>query len=336
MAERRRHWSRERALLVAGAFGLVLLPPLAELAGEGFFVSTAARVLIYALAAASLDLIVGYGAMVSFGHAAFVGIGAYVVAIASFHAGEGTDFIDGLVGGSEQALLLWPLAMLVAGVAAALIGAICLRTSGIHFIMITLAFAQMAYFFFVSLEAYGGDDGLPFYGRNQLPGLDLGDDTTFYYVCLALLAAFLYLSRRLVGARFGMVIRGCRQNERRMRALGFATYRYKLAAFVIAAMGAGLAGALLANKSEFVDPGLLHWPLSGTLLVMVILGGMGTLYGPLLGAAAFLLLEELIAAYTEHWMLYFGPLLVLVVLFARRGLWGLLAGGAAAAGGGGR
>lgn len=313
-------------IITAAALGLLVLPYVAEAMGEGFVVSQVTRMLIYALAAASLDLLVGYGGMVSLGHAAFFGLGAYVTAILSFHAGDGTLFAAWpmVIEGSNQGLVTWVLSMLVAALVALGIGAICLRTTGIHFIMITLAFAQMLFFFFVSLEKYGGDDGLGFYGRNTLPGLDINDDTQFYYVCLALLAAFLFIAHRLVRSRFGMVIRGARQNERRMHALGFPVFRYKLTMFVIAAAGAALAGALMANKSEFVSPELLHWTLSGQLLVMVILGGMGTLFGPVLGAFVFLVLEDVLVAYTEHWMVYFGPFLILMVLFSRGGLWGFL------------
>jgi branched-chain amino acid transport system permease protein len=189
--------------------------------------------------------------------------------------------------------------------------------------MITLAFAQMLYYFFVSLEAYGGDDGLSLFSRNTFAGMDTGDDTHFYYLCLVLLCLFLFFSHRLVHSRFGMVIRGCRENDRRMNALGFPTYRYKLACFIIAGAGAGLAGALIANQTEYVSPGLIHWTRSGEILVMVLLGGMGTLFGPVLGAAALLLLEEIVAIYTEHWMVYLGPFLIVVVLFARRGIYGI-------------
>jgi len=195
-----------------------------------------------------------------------------------------------------------------------------------HFIMITLAFAQMGYYFFISLEGYGGDDGLSLWARNTLPGIDLADDTSFYYLCLVALALFLFLSYKLVHSRFGRVIRGCKENELRMEVLGFATYRYKLVCFTIAGGGAGLAGALLANQSEFVSPGLLQWTHSGELLVMVILGGMGSLLGPVLGAITLLSLEEILSAYTEHWMVFLGPVLVIVILFAKRGLYGLLTG----------
>lgn len=316
---------RRTLLLVTSMLLLAALPGIAHLAGEPFLVSVASRMLIFGLAAASLDLILGYGGMVSFGHAAWLGVGAYVVGILSTHASE-DSLLLGFLPGTHSAWLAWPLATALSGLAAMLVGSLALRTSGVHFIMITLAFAQMLFFFFQSLEGYGGDDGLGLWERSRVPGLDLHDDISFYYVCLVLLVAFLLLARRLVNSRFGMVVRGCKQNERRMRALGFATFRYKLVCFGIAGAGAGLAGALLANHTEFVSPAVMHWTRSGELMVMVILGGMGTLFGPVLGAIALLALEESLAAWTEHWMIVLGPLLVLVVLFARRGLWGWLTG----------
>lgn len=320
--------TRKFVLLAIGFILLLGLPPLAQLSGEPYLISLFSRILIYALAAASLDLILGYGGLVSLGHAAFFGIGAYVTAILSFHNYEGVALIPWPVtlAGHASALVAWPLAVLVAGLLAALIGALSLRTSGMHFIMITLAFSQMLYYFFVSLEAYGGDDGLSLSSRNTLPGLDLAKDTHFYYLCLILLGTFLVCAYRLVHSRFGMVIRGCRENEKRMQALGFPTFRYKLVCFVIAGAAAGLAGALIANQTEYVSPGLMHWSRSGVILIMVLLGGSGTLFGPVLGAATFLLLEEFLPIYTEHWMLYLGPFLIVVVLFARHGIYGILAG----------
>ena len=320
--------SRKSISLACSALLLIALPALASMAGEPYIVSLFTRILIYALAAASLDLILGYGGLVSLGHAAFFGIGAYAVGILANHDFEETALISWplVIPGSESALVAWPVAIVVAALLATFIGALSLRTSGMHFIMITLAFAQMLFYFFVSLEGYGGDDGLSLFSRNTLPGLDLGDDIQFYYVCLILLIAFLFLAGRMVESRFGMVIRGSRDNEKRMLSLGFPTYRYKLLCFIIAGATAGLAGALIANQVEYVSPGLMHWTRSGVILVMVLLGGSGTLYGPVLGAAAFLLLEEGLSIYTEHWMVYFGPALILVVLFARHGLYGILVG----------
>jgi len=321
--------NRRTIAIASGAALLVVLPALASMADEPYLVTLFSRILIYALAAVSLDLMLGFGGMVSLGHAAFFGIGAYVVVILSVHAVEGTALLTWplQLDGHQSALVVWPIAVLLAAAAAAVIGALSLRTSGMHFIMITLAFAQMLYYFFVSLEAYGGDDGLSLLSRNTAPGIDLGDERQFYYLCLAALAAFLFFSWRLVHSRFGMVIRGCMENERRMKSLGFATFRYRLVCFVIAGAGAGLAGALIANQTEYVSPGLMHWTRSGEILVMVLLGGMGTLFGPVLGAATLLLVEELLSIYTEHWMVYLGPFLILVVLFAKRGIYGMLAGG---------
>ncbi len=306
-----------RALALAVIGVLALVPAAAWALNDPFLLSLFSRVAIYAIAAVGLDLIVGLGGMVSFGHAAFVGIGGYAVAILAHHLG----------GDAVPALLAWPVAVLVAALAGLLIGAISLRASGVYFIMITLAFAQMLFYLVNTLTDYGGQDGLRLIRRNALPGLSARDDMVFYYVCLALLAGLLYLAHRLAASRFGMVIKGCRQNLRRMNAVGFYTFRYRLAAFTLAAATGGLAGALLANQAQYASPSLLHWTLSGELLVMVILGGMGTLVGPVLGAAAFVLLESTLSALTERWMLILGPFLVVVVLFGRRGLYGLIAKG---------
>lgn len=322
--------TQQRTLLalVTGALFLVVLPPAALFFDQIYLVSLLSRVLIYALAAVSLDLLLGYGGLISLGHAAYVGIGAYVVGIGFFHASEMEPLLQWpfVINGSENGLFILPLAALVAGFFAMIFGAMSLRTKGMHFIMITLAFAQMLYYLFVSMEKYGGSDGLSLYSRSSIPGLDLASDIQFYYLCFALLAGFLICAERLVHSRFGLVVRGTRDNARRIQALGIHPFRYQLVLFMIAGAGAGLAGALLANQTEYVSPGLLQWTLSGELMVMVILGGLGTLYGPILGAAAFLLMEEMLAMYTEHWMLYMGPFLILVVLFAKGGLWTLLVG----------
>lgn len=305
---------------------LILLPPVSQTLDESYLISSMTRVLIFAMAAISLDLIVGYGAMVSFGHAAFVGLGAYTAAILSFHINAGSPLftMPFAYDGTNQ---LWAVLLVAIGVAAlvaTLTGMISLRTHGIHFIMITLAFAQMLYYLFISLDYYGGEDGLPMMGRNQIPLIDSGDDTSFYYFCLLVLILFIILARRLVGSHFGRVLQGCKYNEKRMQTLGFNTYWYRLTAYVIAAMGAAVAGVLLANKTEYVDPGLFSWHLSGELLVMVILGGMGSIYGAVIGAIVYLLLEQIFSAYTEHWMILLGPVLILVVIYARHGIYGYL------------
>ena len=291
---------------------LMAVPAVANAADLSFATLLMTRVMIYAIAALSLDLILGYGAMVSFGHAAFVGIGAYAIGIASAH-----DLWEGAI--------TFPLAMLAAGLFALVTGAISLRTRGVYFIMITLAFGQMAYFTASSLSEYGGDDGLTMWAQTEFLGADpFGDRTTFYYVVLACLAGCFVFLRALVASRFGRVIAGVRENRLRMQAIGFNPYLYQLAAYVIAGMIAGLAGALLANHAEFVSPSYMSWQRSGDLIIMVVLGGMGTLHGAVLGAIAYLMLEEGLSHFTEHWRVIFGPLLILIVLYARGGLGSLL------------
>ena len=311
-----------RLLLLAGALAFALVPALATWLERPDLVTLGTQVAIYAIAAVSLDLLIGYAGLSSFGHAAFFGLGAYVVGIMAMRAGDGGRFL-GLIPGSTESWIVWPIAVGVAAVAALVIGALSLRTSGVQFIMITLAFAEMLYYLFVSLKVYGGDDGLGFRRRNTVPFLDPRDDTGFYYLCVAMLALFLAFCRRLVRSRFGVALQAIRQNERRMLALGLRTYRYKLVAFVIGGAGAGLAGALNANLNRFVSPDLLHWTTSGDIMVMVLLGGAGSLFGPVFGTAVMIVLQSYLAQWTEHWMILFGPFLVLVILFARRGIWGL-------------
>ena len=290
---------------------LVTFPLAAKHWDQLFYVSFASRILIYALAASSLNLILGYGGMVSFGHAAFLGIGAYTVAIL-------------MEEGVSSAWAAWPLAVVVSALFALVIGAVSLRTRGVYFIMITLAFAQMVYYLSISLRAYGGEDGLNLAGRSRFGfGLDLASDLTFYYIVLAIVVACLYLMQRLLNARFGQVVQAIRDNETRMEAIGFPTFRYKLISFALAGGAAGLAGALLANQNGFVSPNLLQWTQSGTLMVMVILGGVGYIYGGALGAAVFLVLEEVLSAYTLHWQLGLGLALLAIVLYARQGVAGL-------------
>jgi branched-chain amino acid transport system permease protein len=304
---------KHRAAIAAGLIALLLAFPLAAtFADQLFYVSFASRIMIFAIAATSLNLILGYGGMVSFGHAAYLGAGAYAVAIL-MHAGI------------VSAWIAWPAAMLIAATCALIIGAICLRTRGVYFIMITLAFAQMMYYLFISLRSYGGEDGMTLPARSTLGlGLDLKNDLTFYYLVLALLLATLFGLHRLVHARFGSVLQAIRENEPRMQAIGFATRRYQLIAFTVAGTVAGLAGALLANQNGFVSPSLLHWSQSGTLMVMVILGGVSQLYGGVLGAAVYLILEEVLSARTVHWQFALGVVLLAVVLYARHGIAGVI------------
>ena len=306
--------SRARMLtLLGGLLVLLFVPVVAALADQPFYLDLFRRIMIFAIAAVSLDLILGFGGMVSFGHAAYLGVGAYAVAIPAFY-------------GIDNGLVQWTLALVLSGLIALAIGAVSLRTSGVSFIMITLAFAQMLYYLGISINAWGADDGMRLARRSQFGVVNLANGYVFYYVVLGLLVALLGLGHRLVHARFGVVIRAAKSNEPRMRAIGFSTFRYKLAAFALAGAVGGLAGALLTNQTEYLTPSYMHWTRSGEIMVMVILGGMGTLYGPVLGAFAFLLLEDVLAAWTVHWQIVLGPLLVLVVLYARRGLYGLLPG----------
>ncbi|WP_439529874.1 branched-chain amino acid ABC transporter permease [Pannonibacter sp.] len=314
---------RNRILALILILALAALPTVTQELGEASLLALATRILIYGMAAASLNFILGYGGMVSFGHAAFFGIGAYVVGILATHHASGEPLF-GFIPGTDQMLLTLPLAVLVAGLFAAAIGALSLRTGGVQFIMITLAFAQMLFFLFVSLKAYGGEDGIIIRRTNALPGLNMRDKATFYYVVLAISVLFFYGLRRLTQSSFGTVISGIRQNERRMAALGIPAYRYKLYAFVLSGMGAGLAGALMANFLRFASPDMMHWTKSGELMIMVILGGVGTLFGPFLGAAAFLILETFLAAWSEHWPFALGLILLVVVLGTRGGLAALL------------
>jgi branched-chain amino acid transport system permease protein len=291
---------------------LALLPVYTTLSGDAFVMTLFTRVLILAIGAVSLNLIMGYGGMVSFGHAAYLGIGGYAVGILA-KEGIGSGFVQ------------WPVAIAVSALYALVVGALSLRTRGVYFIMITLAFAQMIYYVAIGLERYGGDDGLTIYQRSGFSNLvDLNNKTVFYYLCFVLLLASIYLVSRLINSRFGLVIRGTRSNERRMRAIGFPTFRYKLICFVIAGALCGLAGALLANHTSFVSPALMHWTRSGDLIVMVVLGGLGSLFGPLIGTVAFLLLEEALSRVTEYPDLILGPILLLVAIYLHGGIEGLL------------
>jgi branched-chain amino acid transport system permease protein len=291
---------------------LAAVPLLGFFMRDGYVLSLVSRVMIFALAALALDLILGFGALVSFGHAAFIGIGAYAMGILSSH-------------GIRDAAMALPVAMLASGLFALVTGAISLRTKGVYFIMITLAFGQMAFYTASSLRPYGGDDGLTVAGRSLVFGWRaIENDRVFYYVVFAALLGIYLLLRTVVGSRFGRVLQACRDNPQRVVAIGLDPYPFQLAAYVIAGVIAGVAGFLLANQTEFVSPAYMSWQRSGELIVMVVLGGMGTLHGAVLGAAAFLLIEEWLSGFTEHWKVIFGPFLVLVVLFARGGLMGLL------------
>ncbi len=290
---------------------LALLPVVSAATGNGFLLVISTRLVIMAIAAVSLNLILGYGGMVSFGHAAYLGIGGYAVGILA-HAGIYSGWVQ------------WPVAILASAAFALVVGMLCLRTRGVYFIMVTLAFAQMAYYVATGLDEFGGDDGLTIYRRSQFALVDLSNKVAFYYLCLALLAATVILVWRLASSRFGLVVQGSRSNDKRMQALGFPTYRYRLVCFVVAGMLCGLAGALLANHADFISPATMHWTRSGDLMVMVILGGMRSLFGPVFGTIALLTLEEGLSEITEYWQIILGPLFLAVVLYARGGIDGLL------------
>jgi branched-chain amino acid transport system permease protein len=290
-----------------------LLPLVAAAGVERYMLDLATRMMIFAIAALALDLLVGFGGLVSFGHAAFIGLGAYAVGILASH-------------GINNALVALPAALIVSTLFAFLTGLVCLKTKGAYFIMITLAFGQMAFFTATSLAPYGGDNGLTIASRNTVAGLaPFASDRLLYYVTLAVLAATFWLCRALIASRFGRVLRGARQNPVRMETIGFDVYRFQLVAYVISGALAGLSGYLLANLTEFVSPAYMSWQRSGDLIIMVILGGLGTLHGAIIGTVAYLLAEELLSAITENWKVIFGPILILVVVFARGGLLGLAA-----------
>jgi len=301
---------------------LAVVPLLTGIMDAPFVLDIVMRMLCLAMAAISLNLILGYGGMISFGHAAYIGIGAYAVGIPAYY-----EIYSGFVQ--------IPLAVGMAALFALITGLICLRTRGVHFIMITLAFAQMVFFTFVSIEEYGGDDGLVIDFKSEFFGwLDLEDPVTLYYVIFVCLVGTIYLVKRIVASRFGMVIQGGMGNEARMHALGYNVFLYRLICYVISGAICGLAGALLGNFTGFISPEMMDWTRSGELIFMVVLGGTGSLFGPVLGTAMFVVAEEYLSPLMNlfmpgsgvYWHILFGPFLILVVLFGRRGIDGLLDG----------
>jgi branched-chain amino acid transport system permease protein len=298
-------------VVLIGLFAVV--PFLAPALGEPFYVIVFARIMIWAIAAVSLNLIMGYGGMISFGHAVYLGIGGYTIGILAFH-------------GITNAWIQWPVAIGACALISLIFGAISLRTRGVYFIMITLALAQMIFFLSVSAERYGSDDGLNILSRSDfgVSFFNLEDNLTMYYTIFVFLVVSVFISWKLVHSRFGVVMRASKSNETRVEAVGVSTYRYRLTAFVIAGVMCGIAGLLQANFERFVSPDMMNWPRSGELIFMVVLGGMSTLFGPVTGAFVFLMLSEILSTWTIHWHIIFGPFLVLVVLFARGGIHGLL------------
>lgn len=286
---------------------LIAFPLVAPSFGFEFYVSFVRRILIFALAASALNLVLGYGGLVALGHAAFFGAGAYVVGIMAD-------------AGIYAAWVVWPVAMALAALLACITGAISLRTKGVYFIMITLAFAQMIYYLFISLRQYGGEDGMNLYDYSSLPGLDLSNDVQFYYVVLAIVVVAFLVFKQLMESRFGHALRGAKENPSRMQALGYPVYGIQLVAYTLSGALMGLAGALLANHNLFVSPSLMHWTQSADLIIMVLVGGMGLMFGGVAGAAVLLVLEEVLRNWTEFWHLPLGVLLLIVVFAAPQGL----------------
>ncbi|HCK17009.1 MAG TPA: branched-chain amino acid ABC transporter permease [Thalassospira sp.] len=310
------------------AIALVAVPLIALGMDEPFIITLATKVAIFAMAGVGLNLVLGYGGLVSFGHAAFFGIGGYAAGILASHALNYEPIMESpfLIEGTTQMIVIWIVALIFSALVALVIGVITLRTSGVYFIMITLAFAQMIYYFAISWPAYGGEDGLSIYVRNGFPGINTLDPISFFALCAVMLAIAMVFSAVLIRSRFGLALQGARQNPQRMTAVGIAPFRIRLVAFVISAMITALAGALYADLNRFVSPTMLSWHMSGEIMVFVILGGVGRLFGPLAGAALYIILEHLLGGVWEFWQLPLGVLLLLVVLFARGGLVGVLAG----------
>ncbi len=291
---------------------LALAPFIFEWANQPFYLDLLSRALILGIAAISLNLILGFGGMVSLGHAAYIGIGAYCVGIPSYY-----DYYNGW--------LHLALALSVSASFALITGAISLRTKGVYFIMITMAFSQMVYFTFLSMEEYGADDGLVIYSRSEFPEwMSMNSGTSLYYWIFAVLLLSLFFTHRLVHARFGRVIVGSRFNEQRMQTLGFNTYRYRLTCYVISAMICSVAGMLFGNFAGFISPDIMGWARSGELIFMVIIGGVATFFGPLVGTIVFVMLEEFLSAITVYWHLIFGIMLVALVLYGKGGIHGWL------------
>jgi branched-chain amino acid transport system permease protein len=316
---------RETVVNTALAVLLLAIPLAAAAWGELFYVTLATRIAILALAAVGLNIALGLGGLVSFGHAAFFGLGGYAAGILSAHAFEATPLVFGLEGTTSMPVI-WIVALAVCGLVALPIGAISLRTTGVYFIMITLAFAQMIYYFAESWPAYGGSDGLSIVVRNEFPGVNTARPLPYFLICYGLLMAALGLFRMLRGSRFGLALQAARQNAVRLSTVGIAPFGIRLTGFVISAMMTGIAGALFADLNKFVSPSMLSWHMSGELIVLIILGGKGRLFGPVAGAALYVLFEYALGGLTERWQFFLGLVLLGVVLFARGGLLGLVSG----------
>ena len=320
--------TRESYINAGLTFLLVLVPFWAWSTGQAYILTLCTKVAILALAGVGLNIALGLGGLVSFGHAAFFGIGGYAMGILASHAQTFDPIMDWpiLIEGTKSMPVIWLVAMITSALAALLIGALSLRTSGVYFIMITLAFGQMLYYFTIGWPAYGGEDGLSIYVRNSFPGLNTLVPVQFLILAYGILGLALLFSARLARAPFGLALTAARQNADRVETVGIAPYRLRLVAFVISGAITGLAGALFADLNRFISPTMFSWHTSGEIMIFVILGGVGRLYGPVAGAALFILLEHLLGGVSEYWKIFLGALLLAVVLFARGGLIGTLAG----------
>lgn len=307
---------------------LIAIPLYAYLSEEPFTITLMTRAVIFALAAVGLNLALGLGGLVSLGHAVFFGLGGYAMGVLSSHAQTYTELTTWplLVHGSNSMPVIWLVAILVSAVAAILIGALSLRTSGVYFIMITLAFGQMFYFFFIGWSRYGGEDGLSIYVRNQFPGLNTLDPIQFYMLCLLILCSVLLFVARLSRSPFGISLNAARQSPLRVQSVGLSPNRLKLVAFVLSGTITGLAGALFADLNRFVSPSMFSWQLSGEVMVFVIIGGVGRLFGPVIGALIYVALEHILGGISEYWHVYLGLLLLIIVLFGNGGVVGMLSG----------
>lgn len=320
--------TREGLLNATMILGLILVPLWAHVAGEPFIITLTTKAAIFALAAVGLNIALGLGGLVSLGHAAFFGIGGYAMGILASHAQAYDPIMTWPfeVTGTKSMPLIWLTAMLTSGIAAFGIGLLSLRTTGVYFIMITLAFGQMFFYFAISWPAYGGEDGLSVYVRNGFPGLNTLVPAQFYIVVFTLLMLVLLLAARLEKSPFGLALNAARQSDARVETVGITTFRLRLAAFTLSGVITGLAGALYADLNRFVSPTMFSWQTSGEIMVFIILGGTARLFGPVVGAVLFILLEEVLGGLSDYWHVYLGLLLLVIVLFARGGIVGLIAG----------
>ncbi len=319
---------RERYVNLCLLLLLVAVPLWAHFSDEPFTITLMTRVVIYALAAVGLNIALGLGGLVSLGHAIFFGLGGYAMGILAFHAQTYTPISEWpfLLNGTKSMPIIWLVAIVVSAAAGLIVGALSLRTTGVYFIMITLAFAQMFFYFSISWSNYGGEDGLSIYLRNDFPGLNTLDPIQFYSICFALLVVALLFTSLLMHSAFGLALNAARQSVERVETVGLDATRLKLVAFVLSGMLTGLAGALFADLNRFVSPSMFSWQLSGEIMVFVIIGGVGRLFGPVVGAIVFVLLEHWLGGISDYWHVYFGMLLLCIVLFSRGGLIGMICG----------